>query len=107
MMNLDLQPPATNSTFYWGLIVAPKEAIAGDINAFDPSGLADRTLDWMLWHGWHMYTVANGEQVRHELVQTRSQRKIERVGESLFFIGRGITTNINVQGTTSTLVLLP
>jgi len=97
----------TAGIFWFGLIVANREAIAGDINAFDPSEVADRTLDWMFWSNVSGDTTGNGDRLLHKDYVTQSRRRINRVGESLYFIGRATAANRTVHGATSALVLLP
>jgi len=91
--------------FNWGLIVAPQTMDPADLDPRDFTGAAGAHADWM-W--WDAQTVAPGNTITSERYRVKSMRKLEEVGQTLFFSASTVTLDTYDLGiTASTLLLLP
>jgi len=86
----------------WGIKVAPRTIEAVDIDPAEPA--LGMHQDWMMW------AFTSETPFKDENWSIKSMRKLEEVGETLFFVARppdGQTDTYSFRLTASTLLLLP
>jgi len=93
---------AVNANFHWGLVVAPRTADPADLDPLDISAAAGAHQDWMFWTAQAVSNSVSSEQYR-----VKSMRKMEEVGQTLFFCATSSADPITVQVVSSTLLILP
>jgi len=93
-----------NSGVFCGLQVAGRGSDADDINPADLGLVAEGHQDWMFWAWQGLF-----QQPATVFYDVKSQRKIQEVGETLWFaVGTPIAADtFSVRVTASTLLLLP
>jgi len=95
---------APNPGVIWGLKVASRTVDPDDLNPADFTSAAGAHSDWMMW-AFCGPTGLTG----HLAYDIKSQRKLQEVGDTLWFAvtGNAGTDTYDVKVTASTLLLLP
>jgi len=93
---------AVNANFHWGVLVAPRTTDPADIDPLDISAAAGAHQDWMFWTAQAVANTVSSEQYR-----IKSMRKMEEVGQTLFFAATSSADPITLQLVASTLLILP
>jgi len=95
---------APNPGVLWGLQVGPRTMDPADLDPGDFTGAAGAHADWMMW----TFCGPTG-LTGHQAYDIKSQRKMDEVGQTLWFAvaGNSGTDTFNVKVTASTLLLLP